>query len=426
MLQRWTRGGRDELLAGNPKGFPRLDVFRAPADNDRYVANRWKRLGLDRLQATPLSLDQERAEDGSLRLHAVSAWSAGGDPLFQLDLYWSLLADGSLALDAGISPLRQMGVLARLGVALDLPKEIANAKWLGRGPHENYVDRLASADVGLYHATLSQLHEPYVRPQETGNHEDCSWLFCHDREGKGLLIQSLRPFAWSLLPWSAKEIASARHPVELVASKRNVLWLGTRQNALGGASCGPRPLARDLLKSKPAFLSLWFRPWDGDQDCRVAARGLRPLPPAAFRPRSPAPDGYPCKVIDADSEQPGEGLASHAVDGDPSTFWHTRWGADEPRPPHHLVLDLGELRALHVLRLLPRQNSDHGWIKDYALSWSKDGKIWSKALKGSFAKNSSWKKIRFPGGSRGRYLKLVALSEHNGKAWTTIAELRVK
>ncbi len=426
MLLSWVRGGEWSLLAKTQKGLPRLDVYRAPADNDRYVAKAWKRLGLDRLAPKPLSLTQERARDGSLRLHAVSSWSAGGEPLFQLDLNWSLLSDGSLALDAGISPLSRMGVLARLGISLDLPKEFAKAKWLGRGPHESYVDRRASADIGLYDAPLLRLRQPYVRPQETGNHEDCAWLFCHDHEGKGLLIQSLRPFAWSLLPWSAQEIAAARHPVELPSSRRNVLWLGTRQNALGGASCGPRPLARDLLKSQPAFLSLWLRPWDGTKDCRVAARSLRPLPPAAFRPKRPAPDGYPCKVIQADSEQPGEGLAAHAVDGDPSTFWHTRWGADEPRPPHFLILDLGTPRVLHTLRLLPRQNSDHGWIKDYALYQSQDGKTWGPALKGRFAKNSSWKTISFPKDSRARYLKLVALSEQNGKAWTTIAELRVK
>jgi beta-galactosidase len=427
LLQSWKKGGREYLSTKIEKGFPRLNVFRAPVDNDRYVANGWKRLGLDRLRPKTLSLKQERSPAGNLSLHAVTQWSSKGETLFQLDLFWSLLGDGSLSLDAGISPLRDLGVLARMGVSFDLSKEMANVKWLGRGPHENYVDRKASADIGLYHASLPKLRQSYVRPQETGNHEDCSWIFCHDREGKGLLIQSLRPFAWSLLPWSAQEIAAARHPFELPSSQRNVLWLGSRQNALGGASCGPRPLKRDLLQSQPAFLSFWLRPWDGNDDCRLAARSLRPLPPAGFRPQTPASDGYPCKVVGADSQQTGEGFAKHAIDGDPSTFWHTSWGEEEPPPPHHIILDLGKPRSLHFLRYLPRQNSDHGWIKDYAIFLSKDGKNWGKPSRwGRFAKDSSWKTVSFPKGTRARYLKLVALSEQNGKAWTTVAELRLK
>ena len=426
-LRRYAHRGRILLGGRRGAGLPRLDVFRAPVDNDRYVASSWKALGLDRLRPRALPPRRERARDGNLRLHARSRWGAGGEELFQLDLYWSLLSDGSIALDAGISPLRKMPVLPRLGISLDLPKVLGRVQWLGRGPHENYVDRRASADVGLYRASLPELRQDYVRPQETGNHEDCSWIFCHDQEGRGLLIQSLRPFAWSLLPWTAQELAAARHPTELPASDRNVLWIGTRQNALGGASCGPRPLERDLLRSQPAFLSLWLRPWEGKGELLPQARLRRPLPPAAFRPERPAPDGYPCRVIQVDSEHPGEGLAAHAVDGDPSTFWHTRWGAAEPRPPHFIVLDLGRSRPLHLLRYLPRQNSDHGWIKDYALYLSADGKSWgAPLLKGSFARNSSWKELRFPEGTRARFLKLVALSEQNGKAWTTIAELRVK
>ncbi len=425
-LKSWTLGGRSLLGAPSKQGYPRLDVFRAPVDNDRYVAGYWRSLGLDRLNAKPLFLRSERDKDGSLRLHAASSWSAGGDPLFQLDLYFCLLTDGSLALDAGISPLRKMAVLPRLGISLDLPKEMAQAEWLGPGPLENYVDRKASADFGLYEASSEGLREPYVRPQETGNHEDSAWLFCFDAQGRGLLVQSLRPFAWSLLPWTAREIAGARHPTELPTSGRKVLWLGTRQNALGGASCGPRPLKRDLLFSQPAFLSLWLRPFTKKRDRRKAGRLLRPLPPAAFRPKHPAPEGFPCKVIEVDSEQPGEGLAAHAVDGDPSTFWHTRWGQGEPHPPHHLILDLGKARALHQLRYLPRQNSDHGWIKGYALFLSLDGKNWGPPQKGIFPKNAAWKVIHLPKGSRARFLKLVALSEQNGKAWTTVAELQVK
>ena len=34
-------------------------------------------------------------------------------------------------------------------------------------------------------------------------------------------------------------------------------------------------------------------------------------------------------------------VAANAIDGNPETFWHTRWGETNDPLPHHLVIDLG-------------------------------------------------------------------------------------
>ena len=51
------------------------------------------------------------------------------------------------------------------------------------------------------------------------------------------------------------------------------------------------------------------------------------------------------KVLHVDSEQPGEGWAKHAFDGDPDTFWHTNWQTTKEPYPHELAIDLGETLA---------------------------------------------------------------------------------
>ena len=38
----------------------------------------------------------------------------------------------------------------------------------------------------------------------------------------------------------------------------------------------------------------------------------------------------------ASSFQAGEGDPQHALDGDESTIWHTRWSGDAAKPPHRL------------------------------------------------------------------------------------------
>jgi beta-galactosidase len=75
------------------------------------------------------------------------------------------------------------------------------------------------------------------------------------------------------------------------------------------------------------------------------------------------------KVIYVDSEENfSEGdQAENAFDGDPDTFWHTLWSAPHSKHPHTLIIDLGAERPISAIRILPRQDSDHGRIKDYRL-----------------------------------------------------------
>jgi len=75
------------------------------------------------------------------------------------------------------------------------------------------------------------------------------------------------------------------------------------------------------------------------------------------------------RVTYVDSEENlAEGdLAENVFDGDPDSFWHSLWSAPHTGHPHTLVLDLGVVRPLTGVRLLPRQDSPNGRIRDYRL-----------------------------------------------------------
>jgi len=79
------------------------------------------------------------------------------------------------------------------------------------------------------------------------------------------------------------------------------------------------------------------------------------------------------KVLYVDSEENfAEGdLAENVFDGDADTFWHTLWSAPHPGHPHTLVIDFGAAREISGVRLLPRQDSPNGRIKDYRLYLSR-------------------------------------------------------
>ena len=87
------------------------------------------------------------------------------------------------------------------------------------------------------------------------------------------------------------------------------------------------------------------------------------------------------KVI-ADSEELalGSGAAANAIDGDPTTIWHTEWKTALPRPPHHFIIDMGAPQRLSALRYLPRPGGTNGTIGEYKVYVSADGVSWGTAV----------------------------------------------
>ena len=134
------------------------------------------------------------------------------------------------------------------------------------------------------------------------------------------------------------------------------------------------------------------------------------------------------KLQSVDSQElVGEnGAASNAFDGNSSTIWHTEWSAANPLPPHEIQIDLGATYSMTGFSYLPRQDAGvNGTIKNYEFYVSADGINWNIAVaSGTFNGTASVQQVNFSATS-GRYIKLRALSEINGGAWTCVAELNV-
>jgi len=132
------------------------------------------------------------------------------------------------------------------------------------------------------------------------------------------------------------------------------------------------------------------------------------------------------KVVFADSEHPGEGEAVNAIDGDPDTYWHTKWGPGAAKHPHEIRIDLGDTLELEGFTYLPRQNSRNGRIARYEVHVGLDKKTWSGPVhQGVFPDTARLQKVLFAKPVRARYLRLVAKSEVRGRLWTSVAEIGV-
>jgi hypothetical protein len=134
------------------------------------------------------------------------------------------------------------------------------------------------------------------------------------------------------------------------------------------------------------------------------------------------------EFIKVDSEETtGEtGYGENAVDGDPSTFWHTEWHGTSPGPPHEIILELLPPSTIKGFTYLPRQDeSDHGTIKEYEFYVSDDGRNFGQPVaKGAFEPGKKMKTVTFEA-VKCSFIKLKAISEINGLPYTSAAEIGV-
>jgi hypothetical protein len=150
--------------------------------------------------------------------------------------------------------------------------------------------------------------------------------------------------------------------------------------------------------------------------------------PAVAAPSAPRVFHGGLAVVRVDSEEiAGENAAgANAVDGNPDTIWHTQWQDATPECPHEIVIELEAPGTIKGFTYLPRQGeSDHGDIKGYEFFTSNDGQNFGEPVaKGEFAGGKDLKTISFSPATC-RFIRLKALSEINGEAWTSAAEIGV-
>ena len=201
-------------------------VFRAPTDNDKsfgnWLAKDWKRCGLDTL-TIPMTTEQQ-----------------GNEFIFTFTIPDSLPE------------------IPRLGILIELPRNYEQLTWYGRGPWDNYPDRKTSCPIGLWQSKVSEQYVHYPRPQDSGNHEDCTMVELKTKQGRTLRIEAIdKPFSFSALPYSAQYIASETHDHELQDQGKTYLSIDCAVMGLGNSSCGPGVLKKYTIdKRKPHQLKI--------------------------------------------------------------------------------------------------------------------------------------------------------------------------
>jgi len=147
-------------------------------------------------------------------------------------------------------------------------------------------------------------------------------------------------------------------------------------------------------------------------------------PPTGPYPLRPA-GSITAQADSAEVLMQASGPAALAVDGQPTTFWHTQYVSIAPPLPHTLTLDLGATFWCDGVRYVPRQDPGqlNGTITSYRLEGSADLVTWGPLAAGTWALDASEKVVRFAA-TRARAVRLVALLS-NGTPYASAAEVGV-
>ncbi|MFE9610081.1 glycoside hydrolase family 2 TIM barrel-domain containing protein [Streptomyces sp. NPDC006012] len=251
-----ARTGALTAIGAVPVTGPRLDVWRAPTDNDDGAAWQtdtrygllWRRLGLHRMRHR---LDAVEPEGDALTVRtrvAPAAREVGLATVYR----WT--SDGDrVKLTVSVSPEGDWTVpLPRLGVRLGL-SAADRVRWFGGGPGEAYPDTRSAALPGRWESTVDDLQTPYVRPQENGARADVRWA-----EIGGLRVEGDLEFWFTARRWTTGELDAATHLSDLTPGDTVWVNLDHGQHGIGSQSCGPGPLPQYYLRAEPAEFSFVF------------------------------------------------------------------------------------------------------------------------------------------------------------------------
>ena len=230
----------EELLDG-PVEF---NFWRAPVDNDMFIVDKWKKQRLDHTLTRAYEMSCQQNPD-SVEIHVrQSAGAMSVPPVVRMNTVWTIHQSGALTLRVRAEKDPQFLTLPRLGIRMFLKKWLKQVSYYGMGPMESYIDKHQAAWHDVFTANLTELHEPYIRPQENGSHYDCDYVSVR---GKGLCLNVIsadeNTFSFNASRFTQEELAAKAHEHELEACGSTVLCIDHRMAGLGSASCGP-----DLLK----------------------------------------------------------------------------------------------------------------------------------------------------------------------------------
>lgn len=218
----------------------RVNVLRAHTDDDRYgdLHRRWKAYGVEdgkQFIYKCTKKDNIYEFEGSFSSDAVK-------PCLYFTLKYEILKTAiKISIkykvnDFAIFKLNGVEMnLPRVGLEFAVDEKYSKFNYVGYGPHESYTDKRTACTNDYFSSDAKSNFIHYVRPQETGSHYGSSMLNIENL----FTATADKPFSFSVLPYTSKEINKAEHDFELKESGITNICLDVAMRGIGSGACGP-------------------------------------------------------------------------------------------------------------------------------------------------------------------------------------------
>ena len=205
-LSKYQINGLDMIKEGS---YLQPNFWRAPTDNDfgaylqiRYAV--WKNPKIKLVSMQQYMANQQAIIEASYELPEVSA---------KLNLTYVINNEGAIKVTQKMTADKNAKVanLFRFGMQMQMPRSFDKVEYYGRGPVENYIDRKANADLGIYRQSVAEQFYSYIRPQETGTKSDLRWWKTLNAAGRGIQVVAAEPFSASALHYTIESLDEGTH-----------------------------------------------------------------------------------------------------------------------------------------------------------------------------------------------------------------------
>ena len=221
----WNVKGTDLL-----KSTPEYDNYRWIENDGPYES--LNQYGADNGISDKDITVNEQGEDGSTVEVIVTATGRNCNYTFTYLLHSNGTVDLNASYDAQISNIR------RIGLSMMFPDDFEDVEYYALGPWENYVDRKSGSHLGRYTTTVTDMFEPYPKPQTMGNREglrDVTLLNSSTKQG--VKVETEGNVAFSLLHYTDLTLKQTKHTWELNPGDI-CAHFDYMQRGLGNGSCG--------------------------------------------------------------------------------------------------------------------------------------------------------------------------------------------
>ena len=205
-LSKYQVNGLDMMKEGS---YLKPNFWRAPTDNDfgAYLQRRyavWKNPTIKLVSLQQRIADQQAIIEASYELPEVSA---------KLNLTYVINNEGTMKVTQKMTADKNAKVanMFRFGMQMQMPRSFDKVEYYGRGPIENYIDRKANADLGIYRQSVAEQFYSYIRPQETGTKSDLRWWKTINAAGRGIQVVAAEPFSASALHYTIESLDEGTH-----------------------------------------------------------------------------------------------------------------------------------------------------------------------------------------------------------------------